>query len=154
MMSTLHSATNQAVEQELNRQVANWTLLYTKLHNFHWYVKGNHFFTLHAKFEELYGAAAGYLDEIAERLLAIGGKPVATMKEVLETATLKEAAGSETADQMVAAVISDFETLTAELKQGMEKAEEAGDQATSDLLLGIRQELDKQIWMLNAYLGK
>ncbi|WP_138494690.1 Dps family protein [Paenibacillus pinistramenti] len=151
-MSTV--TTNQAVEQQLNLQVANWTLLYTKLHNFHWNVKGNHFFTLHAKFEELYDTAAGYLDDIAERLLAIGGKPVATLKEVLEAASVKEAAGTESADQMVAAVISDFQSVAGELEKGMKAAEEAGDQATSDLLLGIKKDLDKQVWMLNAYLGK
>ncbi|WP_223068888.1 Dps family protein [Paenibacillus caui] len=153
-MSTLNSATNRAVQEQLNLQVANWTLLYTKLHNFHWYVKGSNFFTLHAKFEELYNEAATYVDDIAERLLAIGGSPVATLKESLQIATLSEAAGQESADQMVAAVVSDFEAIVKQLGEGMKAADEAGDQATSDLLLGIAAALDKHIWMLNAYLGK
>ena len=48
------SMTQQDVVKELNQQVANWTVAYTKLHNFHWYVKGPNFFSLHEKFEELY----------------------------------------------------------------------------------------------------
>ena len=64
-----HSVTNTAKLQEvLNRQIAGWSVLYTKLHNFHWYVKGPHFFTLHAKFEELYNLATANMDEVAERL--------------------------------------------------------------------------------------
>ncbi|MEW8986778.1 MAG: DNA starvation/stationary phase protection protein, partial [Bacillus sp. (in: firmicutes)] len=70
--------------QAVNKQVANWTVLYTKLHNYHWYVKGRHFFTLHTKFEELYNEAATIIDEFAERILALEGKPVATLKEYLE----------------------------------------------------------------------
>ena len=57
------------IQTNLNEQIANWSVHYTKLHRFHWYVKGPAFFTLHAKFEELYNAAALTVDQIAERLL-------------------------------------------------------------------------------------
>ena len=66
------SMTQQDVVKELNQQVANWTVAYTKLHNFHWYVKGPNFFSLHEKFEELYNEASQYVDDLAERILAIG----------------------------------------------------------------------------------
>ncbi|GIP22723.1 MULTISPECIES: Dps family protein [Paenibacillus] len=147
------NAAGTELEKKLNRQVANWTVLYTKLHQFHWYVKGPNFFTLHAKFEELYTEAAEYLDEIAERLLAIGGRPVATLRESLELASVQEADGQTSADQMVEAVIQDFKLLVSELKEGMSTAEEADDEASADLLLGIQAALDKHIWMLSAYLG-
>jgi starvation-inducible DNA-binding protein len=62
----------------VNKQIANWSVLYIKLHNYHWYVKGPQFFTLHEKFEQLYNEAALHIDELAERLLALGGAPVAT----------------------------------------------------------------------------
>ncbi|AWB43603.1 DNA starvation/stationary phase protection protein [Paenibacillus sp. CAA11] len=150
---TLTSA-ETAVQEQLNLQVANWTVLYTKLHNFHWYVKGGHFFTLHAKFEELYNEAANYVDELAERLLSIGGRPVATLKESLAMATVAEASGTENAEQMVASIVSDFGKISEELKSGMDAAEEAGDQATADMLLGVKEALDKHVWMLNAFLGK
>jgi len=144
---------NQALEKQMNLLIANWTTMYTKLHNFHWYVKGHNFFTLHVKFEELYDEAAGYIDDIAERLISIGGKPVATLRESLELATIKEAAGNETPDQMVAAIVADFEVLDKELREGMSIAEEAGDEATSDLLLGVVSTLEKHRWMLNAFLN-
>ncbi|MEK5479327.1 Dps family protein [Paenibacillus sp. FSL R5-0407] len=143
-----------ALEKQLNLQIANWTVLYTKLHNFHWFVKGPNFFTLHEKFEELYNEAAANIDELAERLLAIGGKPVATLRDSLSVASLSEAAGGEAPEAMVAAIVADFTTLQGELKQGMEAAEEAQDEATGDLLLGILSSLEKHNWMLNAYLGK
>lgn len=143
-----------ALERHLNLQIANWTVMYTKLHNFHWYVTGGSFFTLHEKFEELYDEAAGYIDEIAERLLAIGGKPVATLRESLSIATVAEAAGGESPQEMVSAVIADFKKLANELKEGMNAAEEAQDEASGDLLLGILTSIEKHNWMLNAYLGK
>lgn len=138
----------------VNKQVANWSVLYVKLHNYHWYVKGSQFFTLHAKFEEFYNEAALHIDELAERLLAIGGKPVATMKEILEQSSVKEANGQEDAEEMVQAIINDFQTLIGELKEGMGLAEEVGDETTGDMLLAIHQSLEKHVWMLSSFLGK
>ncbi|GAB1533656.1 MULTISPECIES: Dps family protein [Bacillales] len=136
----------------LNKQVANWTVLYTKLHNFHWNVKGPHFFTLHAKFEELYNEAAANLDTLAERVLSIGGKPVATLAACLNTASITEAEGNETAEQMVETIARDFSILVDELKLAMETADQADDEGTADMLLGIRSSLEKHIWMLKSFL--
>ena len=136
----------------LNKQVANWTVLYTKLHNFHWNVKGPHFFTLHQKFEELYTEAAGHIDTLAERVLSIGGKPVATLSASLQTASIAEAQGNESAEQMVETVVRDFAILLEETKLAMEAAEQAGDEATADMLLAIRSGLEKHVWMLKACL--
>lgn len=138
----------------VNKQIANWSVLYIKLHNYHWYVKGPQFFTLHEKFEQLYNEAALHIDELAERLLALGGAPVATMKECLEQSSVKEATGQETAEQMVATIVSDFETMIRELKEGMQVAEEVGDETTGDMLLGIHQSLEKHVWMLKSFLDR
>ncbi|RAK21096.1 starvation-inducible DNA-binding protein [Anoxybacillus vitaminiphilus] len=138
----------------VNKQIANWSVLYIKLHNYHWFVKGPQFFTLHTKFEELYNEASLHIDELAERLLALGGAPVATMKECLEVASVKEATGQETAEEMVGAIVTDFETMISELKEGMKIAEEVGDETTGDMLLGIHQSLEKHVWMLKSFLGK
>lgn len=138
----------------VNQQIANWSVLYIKLHNYHWYVKGSQFFTLHTKFEELYNEAALHIDELAERLLALGGAPVATMKGCLEKASVKEAVGNETAEEMVGTLVSDFETMIHELKEGMKLADEVGDETTGDMLLGIHQSLEKHVWMLKSFLGK
>jgi starvation-inducible DNA-binding protein len=137
----------------LNKQIANWSILYVKLHNYHWYVKGNQFFTLHAKFEELYNEAALHIDELAERVLAIKGKPLATMKAYLQASSVKEANDNESANEMVASIIGDFETVIGELKQGMKAAEEADDETTGDMLLAIHTSLEKHVWMLSSFLG-
>ena len=138
----------------LNKQIANWSVLYTKLHNYHWYVKGGQFFTLHVKFEEFYNQAGLHVDELAERLLSIGGKPAATMKEYLEISSIKEASGNESADEMVESVINDFSIIIGELKEGMSYAEEKNDETTGDMLLAIHSELEKHVWMLTAFLGR
>ena len=145
---------NQTVlHAALNRQTADWTLLGVKLHHYHWYVTGSQFFTLHAKFEELYNEAAGYVDELAERLLAIGGKPASTMTQYLALSELKEAVGGESAKEMVTQLVKDFGVVAEELKHAISDAEELSDQPTADLLIGIRTSVEKHLWMLNAYLA-
>ncbi|WP_371263658.1 Dps family protein [Paenibacillus sp. UNC496MF] len=138
----------------LNKQISTWSVLYVKLHNYHWYVKGNQFFTLHVKFQELYEEATLHVDDIAERLLAIGGQPLATMTEYLEHSTVKEASSSESASEMVDILIEDFTKVAAELKEGMDVSAEAGDDTTGDLLLAIHKSLEKHIWMLKAFNGR
>ncbi len=137
----------------LNRQLANFSVLYVKLHNFHWYVKGPQFFTLHAKFQELYTEFALHIDEIAERSLTLKGKPPATMKQYLELSSVKEAAGGESANAMVEVLVKDFDLVIGELKSGIEAAQEQGDETTVDLLLGIQSSLEKHNWLLNSFLG-
>ncbi|MFX3632507.1 MAG: Dps family protein [Candidatus Pristimantibacillus sp.] len=141
----------QTTHEVLNKQIANWSVLYIKLHNFHWYVKGSQFFTLHVKFQEFYEEAALNVDELAERLLALKGTPIATMAEYLKTASIKEAKGDENATQMVESLIADFTTIIGELKQGMEIAQEDHDETTADMLLAIHTTLEKHVWMLTAF---
>ncbi|MNI78977.1 DNA protection during starvation protein 1 [compost metagenome] len=93
------------------------------------------------------------MDELAERLLAIGGKPAATIKEYLALSSLQEATGGESAKDMVAALVKDFGVLVEESKALIGLAEESGDQPTADLLIGIRSTLEKHVWMLSAFLG-
>ena len=138
--------------QELNRQLASWSVMYVKLHNYHWYVNGPQFFTLHAKFQELYEEAALHVDEIAERILALQGRPIATMKQYIDSASIAEASGKENAEQMVEAIASDFTTLIGELKKAMAIAQELGDDTTSDMLLAIHTGLEKHVWMLRSFL--
>ena len=138
-------------KNELNKLVANLTVLYTKLHSFHWYVNGRSFYTV---FENYYDYTTATLDEAAERLLAIGGRPVSTLKGALELATIEEATEKETTSEMVAAVFHDFELLKADLSKLMELSEEEGDQGTSDFALGVKTQLEKNIWMLKAYLSE
>lgn len=145
---------SKALTEVLNKQIANWSVLFVKLHNYHWYVKGEQFFTLHNKFEELYNEAAPHIDELAERLLSIGGQPIATMKDYLNHASIKEANGNEAAEEMVQTIINDFSAMIGELKEGMSIAEEASDETTGDMLLAVHSSIEKHVWMLKAFLGK
>ncbi|RED58085.1 Dps family protein [Cohnella lupini] len=138
----------------LNQQIANWNILHMKLHNFHWYVRGPQFFTLHVKFEELYTEAASHIDILAERLLAVGGNPVATHLETLRLSSVKEAVGDEGAEQMAESVARDFKQVASELGEGIKVAISCDDEDTADLLLGIKTGLEKHAWMLNAFIGK
>lgn len=138
----------------LNKQVANWTVLYTKFHHYHWYVKGHHFFNLHEKFEELYNKADSVIDELAERLLAINGKPVSTLKGSLELASVKEAENIPDAEEMVKAVINDLNLIIGELKEGISLADQEKDEVTGDMFISLQKDLEKHVWMLNAYLGE
>lgn len=138
----------------LNTQVANFSVLYMKLHHFHWYVKGESFFTLHIKFEELYTEAALHLDTIAERMLSMRAEPTATLKKQLEISSIIEAEGGENAQQMVKVLAGDFECICTELMLGISLAEDHRDQPTADMLIAIRSSLDKHRWMLEAFMGK
>lgn len=143
----------RTVVEMLNKQLANWGVLYVKIHNYHWYVKGKQFFTLHEKFEELYNEADKWIDELAERILAIKGRPIATMKQMLASASVQEASGDESADQMVRALVTDFQTMIGELRSAIDSAEQAGDHTSADMLTDVQTSLEKRVWMLEALLG-
>jgi starvation-inducible DNA-binding protein len=140
------------LEKVMNQQLANWNVLYTKLHRFHWYVKGPHFFTLHAKFEELYEEAAGTIDELAERLLITGGKPISTLKEYIHYASIEETSETLSAEEMVQNVVSDFSQLISELKEAKIVAEQGNDEVTSDMFTELIEKLSKHNWMLTSFL--
>jgi len=144
----------QDLNKELNKLVATWSVLYTKLHNYHWYVTGNAFFTLHAKFEELYNEITINFDDTAERILSKGGEPVATLKEYLELSHVQEATGNEKADEMVATIVSDFEKQMQAINNAMQLAALEGDDRTEDLLNSMYLSLEKHTWMLKAFLDK
>ncbi|ASE33529.1 DNA starvation/stationary phase protection protein [Mammaliicoccus sciuri] len=143
---------NKEVIEALNKQVAEWTVLYTKLHNYHWYVKGPNFFSLHEKFEELYNEASVYVDDLAERILAIEGNPIATLREALEWSVIEEAEKNLTANQMVEQLSKDFTTVIAQLEEGIQLAEKVNDDMTGDMLLAMVTSLEKHNWMLKSFL--
>ncbi|MEJ9282402.1 Dps family protein [Ureibacillus thermosphaericus] len=145
---------NDKLIAQLNELVSTYSVLYTKLHNYHWYVTGPSFFTLHEKFEELYNEITANLDEVAERILTKGGKPVATLKEHLELSRVQEAKGSETSEEMVQTIIDDFQSTMKLIKEAMEEAANQGDDRTEDMLNATFQSLEKHTWMLSAFLGK
>ena len=143
---------SKELESKLNLYLANQMIDYVKKHNLHWNLKGTQFFTLHAKLEELYEEAGDILDEVAERILALGGNPVSNMKEALEMATIKELGdGPKSADETIRALISDTDYWIKDSKEIVELAEKEGDGVTADMFNGYTKEYQKLAWMLKAY---
>ncbi len=133
----------------MDQEVSNLSVLFTKLHHYHWYVTGPNFFALHVKFEELYDEVNELYDEFAERLLTIGGSPSSSLKAYLEKATIKEATSTPAALDMVKAVRNDMQTIVDELKAAIPVAQDANDEATADLFIGTISSFEKTIWMLD-----
>jgi starvation-inducible DNA-binding protein len=152
--STKTKTKAKSLTDQMNQQVANFSVLYMKLHHYHWYVKGKNFFTLHMKFEELYKEAALHLDTIAERMLVLRALPAATLQEALELSVLKEASGEEDAQEMVTTLAEDFDTLCNDLTETITIAEEQEDEPTADMFVHIRTSLEKHRWMFEAYLAE
>jgi starvation-inducible DNA-binding protein len=143
---------NKKLVNFLNQLLSNQFVMYVKLHRFHWFVQGRHFFQLHEKFEEMYNMTAEDLDEIAERILMIDGKPLATMAKYLKEATLEEANADDKENEIISQLKKDYEQLIKEIcNEGIPLASEQNDEPTLDMLITIQGKLEKHIWMLTAY---
>jgi len=144
----------EEIAKALNKYLANLHVLYTKLHNYHWNIEGRSFFTIHGKLEELYNKAAEEIDEIAERILTLGYRPAASMKEYLELASLKEVSSQAIQGEgIIKALQADFEVLIGELREALRLADEYDDQVTVDMFVGIIANYEKTLWMFRAYLA-
>ena len=143
-----------SLEKDLNVYLANQSVLHTKLHNLHWYVSGEGFFTIHLKLEELYTAMATEMDVVAELLLSSGFKPVASLKEQLEITTIEELCDAKVGSRDAMKIVLDDYTKMKELAKGIiALAEKEHKQAVVDLMSSYVGTFEKELWMLNAYLG-
>ena len=142
------------VENYLNQLVSTFGVLYIKLHQYHWFVEGDKFFTLHETFEDYYDEVNDYLDEYAERMLALELAPVSTLQEFLDNTWIKEHPYKTKMDykEMVQSVKNDFTLIIGKLQQGIELTAEAGDDVTNDMLIATKTSLEKHTWMLRAFL--
>lgn len=140
--------------EKMNLYLANQEVSYIKLHNLHWYVKGRSFFTLHSKLEELYDQTAQIIDDVAERLLALGESPIANLKLALSVATVKELDGKAiSSEETVKGLIADTEAWIKDSKEIIELAEEAGDSVTADQFSDYLGDYQKLLWMLKSYVS-
>lgn len=143
------------VVDHLNDLLANYHVHYQKLRGCHWNVRGAHFFTLHAKFEELYNNAITTIDELAERILTLGKSPLSRYQDYLETAEIKEIDTIGMSDvDLVKAVVDDLEVLIALQRDLLEITDEANDEGSNDMINAFMQFNEKQNWMLRAFLNK
>ena len=142
------------LESKLNQYVADLTVMYTKLHNVHWYVEGRQFHAMHEIFEMYYDKVTEDLDVVAERMLQLEFKPVATLKGALEIAMIEER-GEEFGKDLdfVEIVRKDFEYLLGLTLEVKEEADKAGDDPTVDIMNEFTAYYQKQLWMIKATLS-
>jgi starvation-inducible DNA-binding protein len=145
---------HDSVAGSMNTLLADTTLFYQKLRHYHWNVQGQKFFELHVKFEELYDKWVLFIDEIAERIIALDTVPLHTLDAMLKYATLKEDESIPDGVDMVKRIIADLTALKASIDGTIEKAEHSGDRTTANILDGIRDGLEADLWMLKAWLKR
>ncbi len=138
------------MEKSLNQLLADFVAVYHKLQNFHWYVEGKDFFTAHAKLEELYDHINDGVDEIAETILMIEGKPLGSMKSFLNQTKIEEASEKAiSSKEIYKSVLNDFEYLLQEVKDIKKEADENNVYVVSVLMDDFIKEFTKSIWMIS-----
>lgn len=137
---------------ELNNLLANYSVFYQNVRGLHWNIKGNKFFELHIKFEELYNNLILKIDEIAERILTLGSLPNHQFSNYLSASTIKEL--NETTKDIIAieSIVSSFTTLINIQRTILKLAQEIEDEGTASLMSDNIREQEKLIWMYGAYL--
>lgn len=151
-----HGQAHHPTSTLINQLIANLGVLNVKIHQYHWYIKGPHFFTLHDKFEDLYKENNQYFDSFAERLIVTGKKPFATLTEYIEHASITEQPYNKkiTAETMVETLINDYRSMQDITIKSIQFAGKEDDSVTEDMLIEYKSTLDNNIWTLQAYLGK
>ena len=139
------------VTKALQQLLADYQVFYTNLRNFHWNIKGHGFFVLHSKFEELYDDTAEKVDEIAERILMLGGVPENKFSEYLKTSKIKETEVTTCGEQALKNVLDTYGYLIGEERKVLALAGEVNDESTVALISDYLKEQEKLVWMLVAY---
>jgi starvation-inducible DNA-binding protein len=143
----------QKVVGVLSGVISDQYVLYTKTRNYHWNVTGEDFAQYHKLFEKQYSAIDEDIDEVAERIRALGAKTPATLSEFLKSTTLREHPGKfPSAKVMIANLLADHETVIRNLRKGIEICDDVDDDGTEDFLTQLLEKHEKTAWMLRATL--
>lgn len=142
-----------AITDGLSRLLADTYTLYLKTHNYHWNVTGPQFNTLHTMFETQYTELALAVDEIAERIRALGAWAPGSYSEFARLSSIKEAEGIPSAEAMVADLAADQAAIVRTARSVFPTADDAGDEPTADLLTQRMQAHEKTAWMLRAMIA-
>ncbi len=142
----------KATANALSSVLANTYTLYLKTHNFHWNVTGPQFSALHAMFETQYTDMAVAVDELAERIRALGERAPGSYQAYAALSRIADANGEEAATTMVNTLADDNDTLAQVMAEAIDTAEQAGDHVSADMLIARTQVHQKNAWMLRASL--
>lgn len=148
----LDTAKSKQLAEKLNLLLANYQVFYINARGFHWNIKGEKFFELHAKFEELYNDLLLKVDEVAERILTLGHTPLHSFSAYMKVATVKEVVNVSNGKDTVQSVVESFQTLLGVERELSRLAQEAGDEGTNALMSDYIRQQEKLVWMYSAYL--
>ena len=142
----------QEITGHLARLLADTYTLYLKTHNYHWNVTGSQFNTLHTMFEDQYTELATAVDDIAERIRALGLPAPGSYSEYNRLTSVDEASGEEDSSEMLRQLVVGQETVARTARDGFPAADDANDQPSADLLTQRMQVHEKNAWMLRSML--
>ena len=141
------------IAEKLNILLANYSVFYQNTRGAHWNIKGDQFFVLHPKFEELYDNLVLKIDEIAERILTLGHVPNHNYSDYLKVSTIKESKDVHNGKKCVEDILNSFKVVIDLQRELLEITDKANDEGTNALVSGYITEQEKDVWMYNAYLG-
>lgn len=138
---------------KLNDLLSNYQVFYMNVRGFHWNIKGEKFFELHVKFEELYNDLLIKVDEIAERVLTLGGAPTHAYSDYLVQSSIKEQKNLSGAGETVQSLLDSFESLISMQRELLNLSDEADDEGTNALMSDYIGQQEKLVWMYTAFKG-
>lgn len=142
------------IAEKLNVLLANYSIFYQNTRGAHWNIKGNDFFTLHLKFEELYDGLILKIDEIAERILTLGYHPHHNFSDYQKLSTIQESKEVSDGNKCILNILESFKTIIDIQRDLLEITDKARDEGTNAQMSGYITEQEKLVWMFNAYLSK
>ena len=139
---------------KLNDLLANYSVFYQNVRGYHWNIKGEKFFELHAKFEELYNDLVLKIDELAERILTLGFAPNHKFSDYLQTSQIKESTQSTDGIKAVADILNSFKIIIVLQREIMTLSAETEDEGTNALMSDYIRAQEKSVWMYSAFLNR
>jgi len=140
--------------EKLNGLLSNFQIYYQNLRGLHWNIKGKNFFELHVKFEEFYTDSQVKIDEIAERILTLQGKPLHTFQDYINEASVPIGKNISNDVEGVELVVNSLSELLKIERSILSISDETNDEGTNSMMSDFIAEQEKTIWMLNSWLGK
>lgn len=138
----------------LNDLLANYSTFYQNTRGYHWNIRGDKFFELHLKFEELYNDLFLKIDEIAERILTLGYVPRHKYTEYLKNSSVKESNEVVDGFNAIEEILAAFKTLLTKQRHILDLSAEINDEGTNAQMSDYIREQEKLVWMYSAYLNK
>jgi len=150
----LDETKSQELIVRLNDLLADYQVFYMNTRGFHWNIKGEKFFELHLKFEELYNNLILKIDEIAERILTLGGTPLHTYTDYIENSEIKETKNVFSGNDCIENILNSFQKLLILQREVLQLASDLDDEGTNALMSDYIREQEKLVWMYSAVLNK